>query len=191
MTSIIPEVSAQSKFQFVTAPLQQLPHKCAGCFRYDDPDCDKNGHLVFLDWNFEVEFYGKVFICVDCLREIVNQLGWATDKQVKRADNVISDLLGQVSALSVENENLRNAVGNLSIVAADRPAINFSSSSTMADFEVTDGDVADDTERVSDESISDSDVEPGINEELARQDDGEGSTDLRGDDDLNALLDSI
>lgn len=182
--SIIPEFSAQSKFQFIDAPLQQMPHKCAACFRYDDPEWERNGHLKFVDFNCEFEFYGKLFICTDCLREMCNQLGWATEDQVKRANDTILGLIEQVSALSVENENLRDAVGNLSVVAADRVISNIDRARGMVDFEVADerpGEVAGD---------SSSDGEPAVraNEEPDGPANEPGPSDVFDDDSLTELL---
>lgn len=186
-TSIIPEFNAQSKFLFVLGPLQQLPHNCASCRRYDNSNPEQEGHLEFLDFNVEIEFFGKIFLCRDCLREIVNQLGWADERQVARANNQISDLLEQVRMLSEENENLRNAVGNLSSLATASVSLG---SSYVAPVEVSeesggssDGDGPDVVEHDGESSESD--------EEPAGSDDEQGSTDVRSYDDLEQLLNDI
>lgn len=183
-SSIIPEFNAQSRFLFVEAPLQQLPHNCASCRRYDRANPELEGHLQFLDFNVEIEFFGKIFLCRDCLREVNNQLGWADEIQVKRAQAHIRDLLEQVRMLSEENENLRNAVGNLSSVAS-RP-VSFGTS-LMVPME--DGDETIGGER-SDEPDTNNDgaESSGTDEGSAKSDDEQGSPDLRGDVDVDQLL---
>lgn len=197
-TSIIPEFCPQSRFLFIEAPLQQLPHNCASCRRYDRPEPDREGHLTFIDFNVDIEFFGKIFICEDCLREMVNQFGWADENQVKRYNNAKAGLLEQIKLLSEENENLRNAVGNLSSLATATVSLGSSYVVPVEGSEETpDGSVGD-TALVSDgefeeprESVIGSDNAAGTNEELARPDDVEGPTDVRGDDDLEQLLNDL
>jgi hypothetical protein len=194
-TSIIPEFSAQSRFLFVEAPLQQLPHNCASCRRYDRPEPERDGHLKLLDFNVEIEFFGKIFICEDCLREIVNQLGWADEYQVKQYNGVKADLLEQVALLSEENENLRNAVGNLSSVAA-RPSspgvsvvVPVESSEELSDREVGDAVQPDVLAQGVAAGINyEPDGAAGTNEGPVEPDDEPGPTDLRGDVDVDQLL---
>jgi hypothetical protein len=197
-TSIIPEFSAQSRFLFIEAPLQQLPHNCASCRRYDRPEPEREGHLTFIDFNVEIEFFGKIFICEDCLREMVNQFGWADENQVKRYNDVKTGLLEQIKLLSEENENLRNAVGNLSSLATATVSLGSSYVVPVEGSEETANGPVGDTALVSNGEFEDaeqpvigSDNAAGANEEPVRPDDVEGSTDLRGDDDLEQLLNDL
>lgn len=186
-TEVIPEFSAQSKFQKLTGPLQQLPHKCASCYRYDNPDPDREGHLDFVTWNQDIEYYGIIYICTDCLREIVNQIGWATDIQVKRASNMIKDLLAQVSHLSEENENLRNAVGNLSTIAVGGAVAG---RDFMVGVEAGDETIGGES-GVADEPVNESEELGATDEESDGPADEPGSTDVLDDDSLSKLLDEI
>lgn len=183
-SSIIPEFNAQSRFLFIEGPLQQLPHCCASCRRYDNANPDLEGHLQFLDFNVEVEFFGKIFLCRDCLREVNNQLGWADEIQVERAQAHVQDLLEQVRLLSEENENLRNAVGNLSSVAS-RP-VSFGTS-LMVPMEISEEPSGGESGNAVDAN-DDSKESDGVNKGSAEQDDEQGSPDLRGDVDVDQLL---
>lgn len=184
---VIPEFSAQSKFQKIPGPLQQLPHKCAACYRYDNPDPDREGHLDFVTWNQDIEYYGVVFVCTDCLREIVNQLGWATEDQVKKAQEWILSLQAEVHKLTMENVNLRNAVGNLSLVRSDLGDFGPNLVAPVEASVEASGDSAGDANEPADEP-----KELGAaDEESAGSADEQGSTDLRDDDDLSKLLDEI
>lgn len=108
------EYDYQGKFQLVTEPLQSLPHKCAGCNR--ESSYDSQNPLQFVDWNLEVEFFGKIFICTDCLREMCNQMGYASPKQVIMLESNSKLYFDRCKQLESENEELRNALGSLGVV---------------------------------------------------------------------------
>lgn len=145
---ILPGISNYSKFQVVVEPLQQIPHKCAGCFRYTNNNPDDP--LKFITWNLDVEFYGVVFVCVDCIREILNQLGGANAKQVRDFKEVLHNQAGVIHELSDENMRLRNALGNLELVT---PAVPSVTRVWMDD--PTDGDKSTGGESRADDSTSD------------------------------------
>lgn len=172
----------QSKFQFFTEPLQTLPHKCAGCSRYSSNDPDNP--LRFVSWNLDVEFYGVIYICVDCLRQMAERMGYMEPKNVKSLIAKKSQLIQDVSNLLNENMELRNALGIVERVRSDSSVDSVSSvpdeeSDEESDVKVGDGD---------DITLGDSEGENRSLEQTTES----GSTDVSdNEDDLSDFLGDI
>lgn len=106
-TEDIPDYSYLSRFQFISGPPQQLPFHCAGCKGYDG---------LFLDINLEIEFYGKIYWCWNCIVEIAQQIGFKPEQQWSLLNQKIEQLDNVAFALRKENEDLRNALDSLNRV---------------------------------------------------------------------------
>lgn len=172
------EYNPQSKFLLVGEPLQQLPHKCCACSRYGSNIPEEP--LEFIDFNLDIEFYGKIFICVDCVREMANQLGFMDPSQVKQLVAKKSELIGDVSNLLNENKELRDALAGFRTVFG-------SSDTTVSDsFASVEGEDTL-TEEPDGASTEPAEVEP----EPIEQNDEPGLTDLSVDDTLDSLIDDI
>ena len=115
------EYNLQSRFQFLVEPLPCLPHKCACCGRSFSPDPNPDEKLQFLDWNLEIEFFGKVYLCTDCLREACNQMGYASPEQVTRLESELKASKNTATAYMKENQELRNALASLNSVFGSGP----------------------------------------------------------------------
>lgn len=102
------------KFQVLQGPATLPPYKCASC-----------GNEImtkeqwFVDWLFQLDFYGQVLFCTDCVRQMANQLGYMDPQQVRQLVEAKSKLIQQVSQLINENTELRNALAAIGIVTAD------------------------------------------------------------------------
>lgn len=134
--SIIPEFNVQSKFQFIDAPLQQGPNHCATCGRYDNvTDPAHYKPLKFCDPNFELEFYGKLFLCVDCIKEMAMQLGMVLPERVLPVEEALLRLSEEHVEVLNENSRLQGELSAFSsfVNSGDRsllPADSAVSSST-------------------------------------------------------------
>lgn len=163
------EYNYQSKYQLVKEPLQSLPHKCAGCNR--ESSHDPQNPLEFVDWNLEVEFFGKIFICTDCLREMCNQMGYANPAQVAKLEHRLAMYDKVLNSYDEQNQELKNALGSLGVV--------FSSPVPELPSMVPD-------EEDDDITLGDSEGETGSTEQATES----GSTDVPSDesDDLSDLI---
>jgi hypothetical protein len=174
-----PEYDPQSKFQVLTEPLQQFPNKCVGCHRYGRSN-EQEQPVQFIDFNAEVEFFGKIFICTSCVTEMAGQLGFMTPENVKKLIEKKSQLIRDVSELLNDREELTNALAGFRRVFGD-PDLTISPSVYSV------------------EASSGEDVEPDVSTELnlestrreersTEPDDEQGSTDLSDDADLSEFL---
>lgn len=169
------EYNPQSKFLLVKEPLQQLPHRCCACTRYG-----ADNSLEFIDFNLDIEFYGKIFICVDCVREMANQLGYSDPQQVSTMQSTVDGLTQSYEGALEENEELRNALAGFRTVFGSGD-VTVSDSFASVEGEDTL------TEEPDGASIEPAEVEP----EPTEQNDEPGLTDLSVDDTLDSLIDDI
>jgi len=171
----------QSKFQLVTEPLQCLPHKCAACSR--ESNYNREAPLQFVDWNLEVEFFGKVLICTDCLREMCNQMGYASPTQVAKLEKEKLLYLTYSNQLEKENQELKNALGSLGVVF-NSPTIVINS-----DPVIKEDDENDDADDVNADDITIGDTEGKT--ESTEQTPIAGSTDISDNECVDELSDLI
>lgn len=174
-----PDYDQQSKFQILTEPLQQLPHKCVGCSRYGRSN-DRDQLLQFVDFNAEVEFYGKIFICTNCVTEMANQLNFMHPENVMALVKAKSDLIDEVGQLLQDKEELTHALAGFRRVFGDP---NLTVSPDV--YSVESDERADVKPELSTEPDSES---TGGEEGLTEPDDEQGLTDLSDDEDLADFL---
>lgn len=169
------EYNHQSKFLVIMEPLQQLPHKCVACYRYGSGDIAKP--LGFIDFNMEIEFYGKVFICLDCVTEMANQHGYASPDQISVLKEHNDVLQISLEAEQQKNEVLSNAL------AGFRSVFGTSADDTATPY------FPDEGESGGPEELPDINPETtGTEPELTEQTDESGSTDVRDDVKLSDFL---
>lgn len=177
-TSDIPDnmiYTTIDKFQVRQGPVDQAPHKCASC---GNPIISKEQWYV--DWLFTIDYYGQVLFCIDCVRQMANQLGYMDPGQVKQLVEAKSALIRQVSELLNENLELRNALAAIGIVTRDP---NFSDGLSLVVEETGQDDRDVPVEQPVDDSNFD-EAEPRV----VQSDSSERSARLSGDDTLDKLL---
>lgn len=182
MTAFEVTEDVTNKFQVVEEPLSIIPHKCSGCGRYSSNDPENP--LQFIHWNFDVEFYGFVYICVGCVAQMAGRLGFAFPKQVEQMTRTTERFMDFADKLEAENRELRNALGSLGVVFSN-PAPGIES---LPDLKTVDED---DETRVGDQNdivLSDPEGETGSTEQTTES----GSTDIHdNEDDITRLIDDI
>jgi len=110
--TFVPEYSAQSRFLIIQGPLQLLPHKCATCSRGYATIAGNLVDLEFFNCDLDLEFFGNLYLCVDCVREMAMQLGMVQKKDVLALEKAYEELTDESVKLEEENEELRNDVRN-------------------------------------------------------------------------------
>lgn len=115
--------NALSKFQIVQGPLQFQPHNCSGCSRYQEVD---GSELEFIEWGFEVDFFGKVYICKACITQMAVQFGMHSNEEF--ADVMLKKSAAEMTALNNGNElrKYKNAVASLGDVGVIVPVFDVS-----------------------------------------------------------------
>lgn len=162
------EYSYLDAFQIHVGPPPMSPYKCAACGRFS---AEK-----FIDWNFQLDWYGNVYLCLDCFTQCANQLQYMASDQWQNIVNELHDTENRNSELEAENRVLKDALRNLGIVL-DRDLIPGVSPV---------GEVKE-PERVTGPRKGNSRPKP----RPVQQNDGGGSPDVSGDDTLDGILGSI
>lgn len=162
------EYSHLDAFQIHVGPPPMSPHKCAACGRYN---ADK-----FIDWNFQLDFYGNVYLCLECFTQCANQLQYMDSTQWERVVDELHTVEERCAELEEENEALKGALRNLGIIL--------------------DRDLIPGVPPVGEVPESNSDAgsrkrNPRTKPRPAQSNDGRRSTDISGDDTLDGILGSI
>src|SRR5215831_947758 len=105
-----------------------LPGKCAVC-GYSGGDDDRQGtyRRRFVDFGFDVDFYGVVGFCEACVVEMASALGFISKNLWEGYRTENSDLKTQIQELKNANSQLRGTIGILShgvITDVDLPPYN-------------------------------------------------------------------
>lgn len=86
------ELLRMSKYAVLETPYYK-PGKCANC------GCSKNDGRKYVDFNLEIDWYGKVYLCTLCLDDIVTACGFYTMYK-----NQIEELKNRVAELETQHE---------------------------------------------------------------------------------------
>jgi len=104
-----------SKFQLVK--WLPLPGKCASCgYSGGTNDLSADYERMFIDFGFDVDFYGVVGFCTDCVKEMGTVLGLVPPEEYQK---VLTDLSAEISRsqeLGLANDQLRGTIHTLTDV---------------------------------------------------------------------------
>lgn len=91
------------RFQVCKTP-PNLPGKCVVCGAWGGDGRD------FVDFGFDIDFYGTVYFCSCCLTECTNKLGYISPTQWTSVNNMNDELITRVQTLEADNALLRTAL---------------------------------------------------------------------------------
>ncbi len=100
MLNIVTNLHPSSRFNTSLTP-PNLPGKCIVC-----GNSGGDGR-IFVDFGFDIDFYGTVYWCSVCLIEPVNHLGWINPTQWTALNESNELLISRVQNLETENALLR------------------------------------------------------------------------------------
>jgi len=104
--------TAGDRISLIPRPLT-LPGCCAIC-GYVGTNVGNEGDVrVFIDWQLDVEFYGRVYLCSDCLLQASVALGWLGVKQAEELRAKVSEQESELIVLREQNERLRASLASL------------------------------------------------------------------------------
>lgn len=108
MTSDVSEVTTKlGRVQLVNGTPQMAPGKCVIC------GTSGNSESQFIDTGWDIDFYGVVYFCLNCIREAAAVLSMMPVENYEALVNSYNELDFKYSALSDENESLRNVISSL------------------------------------------------------------------------------
>jgi hypothetical protein len=95
------------RVQLVTGTPQCLPAKCVICGTPGDKDSK------FIDTGWDIDFYGVVYFCMNCIVEAASVLDFVPVDQLLLVKDKLEQEEFKREALEKENEELRNAINSL------------------------------------------------------------------------------
>lgn len=98
-----------SRFKISLTPFS-LPGKCIIC-----GSVGGDGRK-FVDFGFDIDYYGTVVFCSVCLTECCNYIGWINETQWTELNKSNEELTTRVQNLEADNVHLRNALSSLNLV---------------------------------------------------------------------------
>lgn len=101
-------VNVSGRFHVLDQPYAS-PSKCAFCSLGHNQD----GTVQFIDTTLDLDFYGVVYICSNCLTEIANSLGYIAPERYVELRQSYQDIYDENDRLAAENSGLRDAVNIL------------------------------------------------------------------------------
>jgi hypothetical protein len=111
---------SSARFQVLDQPVA-LPGKCAVCGYTGGSSKDDR---KFIDFGFDLDFYGVVYFCSKCLTSSINSVGWISPEQAEELSKAVTELETKIQLLMSENANLRAGLNSLSFLA---PSVSNSS----------------------------------------------------------------
>lgn len=116
-------VNAAGKIQLTLQPA--LPATCAVCNK------SANNSTKFIDFAKDLDYYGAVVICEDCVREALELLECVPVALVNEANEQLAVLHDRIQEVQAENVRLNNTLDN---ILSLRPGLSeFDSSVTESD----------------------------------------------------------
>lgn len=105
--SLFPNHNAvQSRFKILDYP-HALPCKCVVC------GSGGGDGRKFVDFGFDLDYYGVVYFCTTCFTEPLNIQGWLSPPQVETIKAEMSLQETRLSEMEYENVRLRGALSQL------------------------------------------------------------------------------
>lgn len=122
MTEYSVRETAGERIQILSRPLA-LPGCCAICGFNGTNASDLTDQRIFVDFNLDVDYYGRIYWCSTCFLQGANNLGWLSVDQAEQLRAKISVLESERIVLLEQNERLRASLSSL-LGRSDDPSIS-------------------------------------------------------------------
>lgn len=133
------------RFQICKVP-PNLPGKCVVCGAWGSDGRD------FVDFGFDIDFYGTVYFCSCCLTEVCNQLGYINPEQWTSVNTMNDELIRRIQSLEAENGLLRSSLSSIDLVrsyygpsddgeVSEEPAPSDEGEPELTDFKSSESDL--------------------------------------------------
>lgn len=84
-----------------------LPAKCVVCHKPVD------GHREYVDFGFDIDYYGQVLFCVECLRPVAEACDYIPYEEFKKLSEVLEIALDRGKELEAERDKLANLLDGI------------------------------------------------------------------------------
>src|SRR5688572_4683579 len=100
-----PMLTEADKVTFTKYPI--APHRCVICLR------SANGEINFIDFQMNLDIYGSVNICTECLVPVAQMMGFVEKNFLHEAEEHISNLVDTNRELTIRNAELNTTLDSL------------------------------------------------------------------------------
>lgn len=157
------------RVQLVVGTPQMSPGKCVIC------GTSGNKETQFIDTGWDIDFYGVVYFCMDCIKEAAAVLSMVPTEKLSEALETLGQEQFMREALQEENEGLRDVISRLT-------SSGFSIGDSRSDSDSSEFVVDETAEGSTKESERVSKKSPPAKSRSAKQINESGSTNVRVDD---------
>lgn len=105
------ETNPGGRVQLLPVPFM-APGKCVICGSAGGDELSSTKR-EFFDFQFDLDYYGVIYICTHCMTEAVNQVGWINHDQWHEVNRQWEEAELNLALAKTEIENLRNALNAL------------------------------------------------------------------------------
>lgn len=105
---------SSDRIQILDRPVA-LPAHCVVCGFTGGTESDGR---KFIDFNFDLDFYGAVIFCDKCFLTGINGLGYLSPEQALKLKQEREELTGKLQTALAENAKLRSALDSLSFLGS-------------------------------------------------------------------------
>lgn len=106
------ETAGNGRIMVIARPLT-LPGICAVCGYSGTVQGAEGDTRVFIDFQLDIDYYGRVYFCSTCLLEAANLLGWLGVEQAEKMRETIATQESELIVLREQNERLRSSLASL------------------------------------------------------------------------------
>lgn len=149
-------ISAQSRYSILDAPILE-PGTCFTCGSAGNDDGRK-----FLDFGKQIDWFGAVYLCTECIREIAEALGFLPVDKFNELFDINKNLQISLDQANASNQRIRDVYADLFADRVDLPTsvddvLDIGTDSTATVDEVLRDTVSGDSEPKQDSSVEGSD----------------------------------
>ena len=112
MDYIQQETVGNGRIMIIPRPLT-LPGSCAVCGYSGTVQGAEGDTRVFIDFQLDLDYHGRVYWCSTCLLEAATLLGWLGVKQAEELRNSVASQESELIVLREQNERLRSSLASL------------------------------------------------------------------------------
>jgi hypothetical protein len=108
----VQETAGNGRIMIIPRPLT-LPGNCAVCGYSGTVQGAEGDTRVFIDFQLDIDYHGRVYWCSTCLLEASNLLGWLGVEQAEKLRETIATQESELIVLREQNERLRSSLASL------------------------------------------------------------------------------
>lgn len=105
---------------------ENMPNKCIVCGGWGGDG------RHFIDFGFDIDYYGTVYFCSVCFTEAASNLGYLSPDRYKHVTVMNEELIQRIQRLEAENVHLRSIADSVNFLRRDYSSIDDSEVSETA-----------------------------------------------------------